>query len=325
MRWVRVAAWTALAAGAVSCAREGARVEPQPAAVHDARPSLAWLEREVPAWSKANKCFACHNNGDGARALFTAVRLGHAVPREVLADTLDWLQRPKGWDRNGGEGPFSDKVLARLQFAAALVEADAAGLVADRRALMDAATTLAADQQADGSWKVEDGGNAGSPATWGPMLITTMAHRTLAAADATRFAPNLRRAEERLARERIGSIPDAAAVLWASRRLPMPAERIDLCRSMVIKGQSRDGGWGPYVNAPPEVFDTALVLVALSEQRDSPETEARMRAGRAYLLRSRNDDGSWPETTRPSGAESYAQRVSTAGWATMALLLTPAE
>ena len=31
-------------------------------------------------------------------------------------------------------------------------------------------------------------------------------------------------------------------------------------------------------------------------------------------------DGGWVETTRPSGNQSYAQRVSTSGWATLALL-----
>jgi hypothetical protein len=44
--------------------------------------------------------------------------------------------------------------------------------------------------------------------------------------------------------------------------------------------------------------------------------------GRAYLLSSQQGDGSWPETTRPRGAESYAQRLSTTGWATLALLAT---
>jgi hypothetical protein len=44
--------------------------------------------------------------------------------------------------------------------------------------------------------------------------------------------------------------------------------------------------------------------------------------GRAYLVATQQDDGSWTETTRPSGNESYAQRLSTTGWATLALLMT---
>jgi hypothetical protein len=42
--------------------------------------------------------------------------------------------------------------------------------------------------------------------------------------------------------------------------------------------------------------------------------------GRDYLRQQQLDDGSWPETTRPPNQESYAQRISTTGWALLALL-----
>ena len=46
--------------------------------------------------------------------------------------------------------------------------------------------------------------------------------------------------------------------------------------------------------------------------------------GRKFLINEQLDDGSWPETTRPPGNVSYAERISTAGWATLALLATSA-
>ena len=97
-------------------------------------------------------------------------------------------------------------------------------------------------------------------------------------------------------------------------------------------GQAPSGGWGPYVNVGPQVFDTALALLALDELRTtsslaSPVFSAAQLAqavsrGRAYLIAQQNDDGSWPETTRPANQESYAQRISTTGWALLALLAT---
>jgi hypothetical protein len=47
-----------------------------------------------------------------------------------------------------------------------------------------------------------------------------------------------------------------------------------------------------------------------------------LKRGRVHLVSTQEKDGSWQETTRPSGAESYAQRISTTSWATLALLLT---
>jgi len=49
---------------------------------------------------------------------------------------------------------------------------------------------------------------------------------------------------------------------------------------------------------------------------------AMRQRGRAYLVAAQLADGSWPETTRPAGADSYAQRLSTTGWTTLALLAT---
>ena len=47
--------------------------------------------------------------------------------------------------------------------------------------------------------------------------------------------------------------------------------------------------------------------------------------GRKFLIAEQLDDGSWTETTRPPGNVSYAERISTTGWATMALLATAAR
>jgi hypothetical protein len=50
------------------------------------------------------------------------------------------------------------------------------------------------------------------------------------------------------------------------------------------------------------------------------ELKDAIAAGKKYLVAQQRPDGSWPETTRPANQESYAQRISTAGWAMLALL-----
>jgi hypothetical protein len=76
------------------------------------------------------------------------------------------------------------------------------------------------------------------------------------------------------------------------------------------------------VTAPPEAFDTAVVLLALAGLRENKGVEAMVARGLWFLAATQLPDGSWPETTRPTGSESYAQRLSTTAWATMALLAT---
>lgn len=266
--------------------------------------AIAYLAREVPKWSRENQCFSCHNNGDGARALYAARRAGYAVAPAALADTTDWLMRPGSWDSNRGNPAASDKKLARLQFAATLADA-----TEDPDVLIAAAESLLPYQEKDGSWQVDSGAEAGSPATWGPVLATYMVRRTLEKAGAARFRPAIASAEAWLQAVKIASVP-AAAVLAQFR----PQEALDLIR----RAQASDGGWGPRAHAPAEVFDTALVLIFI---RDRTLVES----GRRFLINAQLPSGGWPETTRPSGGQSYAQHISTSAWATLALLATRPE
>lgn len=286
--------------------------------------ALAYLAREVPRWSADNKCFSCHHNGDGARALYAAARHSYPVSAKALQDTTAWLMNPAGWDHNGGEGPFSDKKLARLQFAAALAEAVAAGHVKSREALRQAAARVAADQKKDGSWPADAEGTVGSPATYGTCLATHQARQVLRQADADKYREALERSDRWLRRVRVESVLDAAAVLLALAKVPDDAALAQRrrCLALIHKGQAERGGWGPFTHSPPEAFDTALVLLALAADPGAKENKAMLRKGRASLLALQRADGSWEETTRPAGGESYAQRLSTTAWATLALLHT---
>jgi hypothetical protein len=286
--------------------------------------AITYLAREVPRWAAENKCYSCHNNGDAARALYAASRLGYKVPARALADTSRWLSQPERWDHNGGETGVSDKRLARIQFASALVEALEAGLVKDRNALQEAARKVAEDQATDGSWQVDAVGSVGSPATYGACLATYQARRILEKADASQFRTAIAKADEWLFKVEVKSVLDAAAVLLAmNRRTELQADaRRKMCLALLRKGQSEKGGWGPYVKSAAETFDTALVMLALARHAGDKQVEGMLRRGRAYLLSTQAPNGSWQETTRPAGSESYAQRLSTSGWAVLALLAT---
>jgi hypothetical protein len=270
--------------------------------------AVDYLAREVPRWSKENGCFSCHNNGDGARALYVAQQARYRVPKSALADTTQWLLAPANWDHNRVSPAFGDKKLARIQFAAALAQAYDAGIVRDRAALIAAAKSLLPYQEPDGSWQIDAGSAVGSPVTYGTALSTYMARRTLEMAGFTEPAA---RAKRWLLGSKPYSVLDAAAVLLA-----LPARRD--CLDLILGAQSSEGGWGPHPMAAAEPFDTAVVMLALREL-NKPESIAR---GRAYLIASQQPDGGWPETTRPPGGQSYAQHISTSAWATLALVLT---
>ena len=282
------------------------------AAAQPAARAISYHAQETPRWYSENHCFSCHNNGDAARALFLATQRGYAIPANSLQDTVTWLRDPAGWDHNHGNPGFSDKRLARIQFATALAEAWKTGYTHDSDALLRAADSLLPEQDPTGAWKVDTGGVAGAPATYGSALATYMARRTLETADGRRFAQPIARANRWLNSLQPGNILDRAAVLLA---LPDSAPRH---LAALLAAQTSDGGWGPQPHAPAEAFDTAVTLLALH----GAHSAAAIDRGRAFLAKFQLADGSWPETTRPAGFTSYAERVSTAAWAAYALMIT---
>lgn len=283
--------------------------------------AVAFLAREVPAWRAENQCYSCHNNGDAARALFAAVRRGHDVPEASMDDTLAWLSEPDAWGDQKGEEAFSDEVLARIQFASALSDAIDAGLIVERDALVAAARLVAADQSDDGSWQLDESGSIGSPATYGTFLATATAHHVLTSAGQDHFTDELERADRFLRDTEVKTVLAAAAVLRALADAgdAYALRQQGLSQDLIVEGQAPSGGWGPRVTSAPEPFDTALVLLALVRYGGN---EQLIEQGRRYLLDTQLDDGSWAETTRPAGQLSYAQCMSTTGWALLALLAT---
>ena len=248
--------------------------------------------------------------------------------------TTVWLQNPAAWDDNALGLEFADKTLARIQFAGALVDAMLADQIRDPVPLADAVALIAADQTDDGSWELDTSGSIGSPATYGRALATWAALRALRQADRPDLAPVIARADAWVRDVEVQTVIDAAALVLAlggadDRAALAQRQR---CLVLLMEGLAPSGGWGAYLASVVEPFDTALVVLALQpllgrSELAVPAIDAGLltemvAGGRAFLLEAQLGDGSWVETTRPAGQQSYAQYISTTAWATLALLAT---
>ena len=291
---------------------------------------VAFLRTEVPKWRKDHPCYSCHNNGDATRALLEAGARGYDLG-DSLDDTLNFLKKPATWDQNKAPSGFDDKRLARVQFASALAVAERHGKAASTD-LAEAAKLLVADQAADGSWTLDQSHSLGSPATYGTILATWSARTSLIASGMQPDNFTIVQADRWLRGLTVENVYDASSLLLA---LDLTGDVMaDGLRrtalSIVRTGQAANGGWGPYATAPPQVFDTAIAVLALSALNVEPriarstyrpeELLEAIAKGKAFIESQQRPDGSWPETTRPGGQESYAQRISTTGWALLALL-----
>jgi hypothetical protein len=280
---------------------------------------VKYLSVEVPKWKDEHPCYSCHNNGDAARALMVASARGYDIGN-ALDDTIGFLKQPAGWNQSKAAEGFDDKQLARVQFASALAVAHEHGR-APRGDLERAAKLLVADQKPDGSWMLDQSQSIASPATYGTIIATWSARRTLLKSGLPASHAAIANADKWIRSLQPQNVIDCAAVILAlDRASDTAAEELRRgCLVILQSGQSREGGWGPYVTTAPQVFDTAMAVQALV-MLDRPELKESIARGKDYLVRQQRPDGSWPETTRPADQESYAQRISTTGWALLALL-----
>lgn len=289
-----------------------------------------YLKVEVPKWKAEHPCYSCHNNGDAARALLVAAAKGHDIGTS-LDDTLSFLKQPSRWDQNKAPDGFDDKQLARIQFASALAVAERHGKAASTD-LEAAAKLLTADQKPDGSWQLDDSQSLGSPATYGTILATWSARATLISSGMQPDNFTIVQADRWIRGITVENVLDASATILALELASdVMAENLRRqCLSLLREGQAPTGGWGPYVTAAPQVFDTALAVLALSSLDVEPrlarsayrpeELKEAIANGKKFIASQQRPDGSWPETTRPANQESYAQRISTTAWALLALL-----
>jgi squalene cyclase len=296
--------------------------------------AVGYLAVEVPKWRQEHACYSCHNNGDAVRALLAAAGKGHATGT-AMDDTLAWLATPERWDSNAGRGGSEDLPLGRIQFASTLLSMVAFGR-APQAALDRAAAMLVVHQGENGSWRLSESQVLGGATFYGTSLATALAHRVLARASTEGLRLPRAKAGAWLRAAPVESVLDASSVLIGLERDADETAVRQRGRALdtLKRGQGPDGGWGPYVTSPSEPFDTALAVLGLVALRNVPElivfsavspyTQAELdqaiRRARGYLMSAQLEDGSWPETTRPGGGESYAQRISTTAWALQALL-----
>jgi hypothetical protein len=112
-------------------------------------------------------------------------------------------------------------------------------------------------------------------------------------------------------------------ILWT--RLGRPAAEWSPLVRRIKERQNADGGWSQTKDMPSDAWATGQALYALASA-GVPPNEPAVARGRAFLIRTQRDDGSWPMTSRPTapggkGSESLIP-ITGAGsaWAILGLV-----
>jgi ankyrin repeat protein len=296
--------------------------------------SIALLERSSNVFLENRRsCVSCHHQNLPAVALAWARDRGFAVDEKSLALMIDrhldaWSRRIEAAHEMDNPFPVPPQFLGFGLWGLAALGQPA-------NAVTDAAVWyLAAIQQPEGRWA--EGGIARPPMGGGPIMMTTLAMRSLQL-----YALQGRREEIRSRVEK--------AKRWISHADPVThQERVFKLLGLAWAGASQDelggelkallaaqrsdGGWAQLPNLESDAWATGEALVVLRGAGRVPASDPAYVRGVDYLLRTQFDDGSWYVKSRawpfqppfdsafPFGKDQWISAGATA-WAVMALSL----
>ena len=128
-------------------------------------------------------------------------------------------------------------------------------------------------------------------------LATWLARRSLVAAADSQFGPAIARADRWLRVASVATVLDASAVVLGLDRsadgdaTSQRAKALETLR----QGQAQSGGWGPYVTAAPEAFDTALELAGVEHRLITYPNAPHSFFDRKAAAFKQESEGSWAE------------------------------
>lgn len=290
---------------------------------------LAFLAKDALAWKKEYNCASCHHAALVAWALREAKQRGCSVDEPVLAEMTKWVAESGDGKTSLPRPPGIPKALnvKPVWFALALGADDKPDAVS-QTGLKRLLETVKSDQTETGAW-------ASWPETRPPIfghsdenmtVLATLALLPAVAAgdDSAKVARD--KSVEWLATTKSDDDAQSVAmrlVLW--QRLNRPANEIASLVQRIRERQDADGGWSQSTEMSSDAWATGQALYALSHTNLKPDDSSIAR-GRAFLIKTQRDDGSWPMTSRPTkpgdaGAKSLIP-ITGAGsaWAVLGLV-----
>ena len=288
----------------VPAAASAQEVRPRPAdigAVIDR--GLGFLVKDALAWKKEHNCVSCHHGALVVWSMREAKQRGHKVDEPVLAELTKWVAE-SGDGKTGVPRPkgIPQALNAKAVWFALALAADPQPDAVVQQGLKRMWQTVKSDQTANGSW-------ASWPETRPPFFgnsdesMTALATLTLVSAAASGDAEAKAARDKAVAwlvETKTDDDPQSIAmrlVLWKS--LNRPVQEWESLVRRIRERQNGDGGWSQAKDMASDAWATGQALYALAHA-GIPASDQGMVRGRAFLMQTQRDDGSWPMTSRPT-------------------------
>jgi squalene-hopene/tetraprenyl-beta-curcumene cyclase len=273
------------------------------AADHDVRETinrgLTFLAKDNLAWKEKRQCAECHHAPFTIWALSAGKKRGHAVDEKALADLTSWALSNDHLAKLVVKPPKREQIELNEAPLLLALGIEAGGNKGTQDGVKKLLTSVLADQDKDGSWKLS---YEFRPIGSSPEVLTTLALLALSAPNAPDMGQEGKAARERGLKWLRAAKPDEelqAAVLrlilW--RRLDLPSSEWEPLVKRIRSAQNSAGGFSQVPKAKSDAYATGQALYALAEAGVKPDDEA-VRKARSFLAKTQREDGGWAMVSR---------------------------
>lgn len=287
--------------------------------------SLVFIQAEGREWIEQRECVSCHQVPFMLWSLNSAAEQGFSVDAEQLQKWNDWAADWNNFSapKNRGELKQDAELTNNVDI---LYQSVLGGSARAARANPTEAflTSLASAQQENGSWKA--GGQLPLQKRPQPEThdVTTMwSLYTLATSRPNEVWMPLRSAAEPiLSRSTEPKSTEALAIRLLLMDQLGEKAAANQARSMLVKHQQSDGGWGWLIDEPSDALGTGVALYALAKTARTHDSSSIEQA-QQYLLRTQQGDGSWAVRSTKEAKRDRVEATSTywgTCWAVIGLL-----
>ncbi len=293
---------------------------------------LELVQKAARNYPKHRECFSCHHQTLPMLAMVTARSRGFAIDETLLKRQAEFthkfytgrIDRVREGEAVGGRGLTAGYALWALDLANHPADKTTHALI----------SYLMKTQEIAGHWRVQT--------VRPPLEETNITGTFLASYYMDRFAQDrdvsktVDRAKAWLESAEPGSQEGRNMKLFAAKRFGRPEEEIQSLRQHILDDQQEDGGWGQLEKMGSDAYATGQTLFILTNSQSEDSTSAYDQAiekGIRFLLRDREQDGSWHVASRskpiqkmfdngdPHGRDQFISTPATA-WAVAALAMT---
>ncbi len=289
---------------------------------------LVLVQKAARSYPDHRDCFSCHHQTLPMLAMVTARNHGFAIDDGLLKDQAEFtrafyhsrIEAVSKGEGVGGRGMTAGYALWAFDLAGKERDETTAALV----------SYLLKNQAEDGNWKRQ---------SHRPPLEETDVTATFLASyymdrysqDQEEVKASIKRARAWIASAELVSQEARNFQMLAAAKMGESKARIEELQAHILKDQHADGGWSQLEEMASDAYATGQTLFILQETgAGSIEAASAIERGVAFLLKTREADGSWHVVSRstpiqtlfdngdPHGTDQFISTPATA-WAVAAL------